>query len=178
MSRIHRSPRKTAIAAGMLFAMVGGAALAQGPGHGHGGPGHGPGYGPGHGGPGGAGFEHVIAEVQARLNLNSSQQALFDSALATTRSARQAARAEFARIREAMQAELSKAEPDLAAVAAVADDAQVKGQAVRRQIRDQWLGVYATFTPEQKQVVREALSARMERMNRFSERAAKHGHRG
>lgn len=166
MSRFHRSPRKSAIAAGVLFALVGGAALA-----------HGPGHGPGRAGFGG-GFEHAIAAVQAKLNLNASQQALFDGALAATRSARETGRAEFARVREAMQAELTKAEPDLAAVAAVAEDAQAKGQAVRRQIRDQWLGVYATFTPAQKQVVREALAERMERMNRFSERAAKRGNRG
>ncbi len=62
---------------------------------------------------------------------------------------------------------LAGLESDLAAVAAVADDAQSKGQALRGQVRDEWLKVYATFTPAQKLVVRDALAKRMERFETF-----------
>ena len=66
-----------------------------------------------------------------------------------------------------MKAELAKAEPDLAAVAALADQAQANGQSLRQQVRDEWLKLYATFTPTQKQVVRDELTKRMERFEDF-----------
>lgn len=140
-----------------LFAAFGATAYAQGPGPGA----H------GHRGHHGAHVEQVIAQVKDRLGLNTSQQVMFDNALALTKSAREAARPERERIRAAMKAELAKAEPDLAALAAVADDARSKGQALRRQVRDEWLKLYATFTPAQKQVVRDELVKRMERFEGF-----------
>ena len=57
----------------------------------------------------------------------------------------------------ALATELAKAEPDLAAVAAVGDDVQAKNLALRHQVRDAWLAVYSTFSPDQKAIVRDAL---------------------
>jgi hypothetical protein len=37
-------------------------------------------------------------------------------------------------------------------------------------VRDQWLRLYATFSPTQKAVVRDALLKKMERHERFRER--------
>jgi periplasmic protein CpxP/Spy len=134
-----------------------GAALAQ-PGHHHGGPGQGP------------DFVHVFMALKSQLNLNTSQQAMWDAAVAQSKSARDAGRANFDKVRTAMTAELAKPEPDLAAVAAVADDAQAANTALRKQIRGQWLALYATFTPDQKAVVKDALNKRVARMEKFREK--------
>src|SRR5262245_45939408 len=58
-----------------LFAFGVGGAMAQ-PGGGH---------GPGHGG---LEVEHVIASLKAQLNLNTSQQVMFDNAVASAKAAR------------------------------------------------------------------------------------------
>ena len=58
------------------------------------------------------------------------------------------------KVHDALTAELAKPEPDLAAVAAIADGVQASNQTLRQSVRDQWLQLYATFTPEQKAVVR------------------------
>ncbi len=112
----------------------------------------------------------MIAQVKDKLALNSSQQVMWDNAIASTKSARQAGRAERERVHAAMKAEIAKAEPDLAAVAALADQAQAAGQSLRHQVRDEWLKLYATFTPTQKQVVRDELAKRMERFEKASAR--------
>ncbi len=142
-----------AVAATSLVAFSG-AALAQ---HGH----------PHGGGAGGPDFVHVFAAVKSQLNLNTSQQAMWDAAVEQGKAARQAGRANFDKVRTAMSAELAKSEPDLAAVAAAADDAQAANTALRKQIRSQWLTLYATFSPEQKAVVKNAIAERVARMEAF-----------
>ena len=69
-----------------------------------------------------------------------------------------------------LNAELAKAEPDFAAVAAAADAAQASTQTARKQVRDQWLPLYATFSPAQKAVVRDAVKARVARMEAFRDK--------
>jgi Spy/CpxP family protein refolding chaperone len=160
-------PRHAAAAMAAALAFTcGGAALAQ-PMMGPGGPmGHGP------RGPGGFG-EHIglmLEEAKSRLALDTPQQQLWDSALAQTKSARESGRALHQKVRDVVRAELAKAEPDLAAIAAATDDAHAQGQALRRQVRDQWLKLYATFNAQQKAVVREMMQQRMERAERFRER--------
>lgn len=153
-----RSCRRASLVAAALMMSMGAAAFAQGPGIGHRGP---------HGGLGGSQIEYVIASVKDRLALDSSQQVMFDSALAATKAARQAGRAEMEKMRANVQAELSKAEPDLAGLAAAGDAAHANMQTLRRQVRDQWLQLYATFSPTQKAVVREVLAQRFERHEKF-----------
>ena len=150
------TPTLAAVAAATVVAFAG-SALAE-PGHHHGGPGQGP------------DFINVIAALKSDLKLNTSQQAMWDAAAAQSKSARDTGRANFDKVRTAMSAELAKPEPDLAAVAAVADDAQAANTALRKQIRSQWLALYATFTPDQKAVVKEALGKRAARMDKFREK--------
>lgn len=127
----------------------------------------------GPGGPhGGDPLAQVIEQYKSQLALNSSQQQMWDGAVALTKQARETGRGYRQEVHTAMQAELSKAEPDLAAVAAIADEAHAKGQALHRQVRDEWLKLYATFTPAQKTIVRDALQARMQR---FGEMRGKWG---
>ena len=145
-----------AVAAASVVAFAGNA-LAQ-PAHPHGGPGQ------------GGDFGHVFAAVKSQLNLNTSQQAMWDAAVAQSKAARTTGRGNFDKVRAAMAAELAKPEPDLAAVAAAADDAQAANTALRKQVRSQWLALYATFTPDQKAVVKTALANRAARMEKIREK--------
>lgn len=160
MSATPRHRSQVAVAAA-LFVVFGATAYAQP--HGHGARGH-------HHGPRSAQIEQVIAQVKDQLALDTSQQILWDNAIAATMSARQAGQAERENVHAAMRAELAKPEPDLAALAATADGAQENGQALRRQVRGEWLKLYATFSPVQKLVVRDQLVKRMERIERFNAR--------
>ena len=130
--------------------------------------------GPGHGQSHGFAIEQVLASLKAQLNLNTSQQVMFDNAVANSKAARASARGSMEQVHAALNAELAKAEPDFAAVAAVADQAQANNQAVRKQLRNEWLSLYATFSPAQKAVVRDAVKARVARMESFREKMKEH----
>lgn len=126
-----------------------------------------PGHGPGHG-------MHdpiaVLQRLQAKLNLNTSQQQQFDAAVAQSKTVHEAIRANFQQLKAATQAELAKADPDLAALASLADQVQQQNIAQRRQARAAWLALYGTFSAEQKTTVRDAINARMARMDAFRQR--------
>jgi hypothetical protein len=141
----------------ILAAGVAGIALqawAQGPGHGHGM--HDP--------------VDMLQRLQAKLNLNTSQQQQFDAAVAQTKAAHQAMRANFAQIKTATQTELAKPDPDLAALAGVSDQVQAQNMALRKQARAAWLALYATFSTDQKTIVRDAINTRIARMQAFRQR--------
>lgn len=165
---LHDARRATATAAAILALTLGVAASASafgGPGGhwGHGGPGRA-------GGAGDAFVGQALATLKPQLNLDTSQQQRFDQLIAQAKSAREAGRANHERARAALRAQLAKAEPDLAAAASVADEVQAANLAARRKVRDDWLQLYATFTPEQKAVVREFLSQRVNRAEGFRQR--------
>ena len=164
-----RRTRQAALASALFVALAGVASADPGPRGGM----HGP------GGPHGASIEAAIAHVKDKLALNADQQQLFDSAVAQNRAARVAGRPEMTRVRDAMKAELAKPEPDLAAVAAIADAARGTGQAERLKVRDTWLNLYGTFTVAQKQVVRDHLLQRLARHEAWREKArARFGDKG
>jgi Spy/CpxP family protein refolding chaperone len=120
----------------------------------------------------------VLAALKGQLTLNTSQQLVWDNAVAQTKAAHEAGRASRQKVRDALTAELAKAEPDLAAVAAVADGVHTSNQTLRQGVRDQWLKIYATFTPEQKGIVRDALLKRLARMKEMGERMRMHMQQG
>jgi len=99
----------------------------------------------------------VLQRIQAKLNLNTSQQ-------------QQAIRANFQQLKTATQAELAKADPDLAALATLSDQLQQQNIAQRQQSRAAWLALYATFSADQKTTVKDAINARMARMEAFRQR--------
>jgi Heavy-metal resistance len=109
----------------------------------------------------------MIAALKDKLSLNTSQQLQWDAAVAQTKSTRDAARASFAQLKAATQAELAKGEPDLAALAAQADAIHAQNALTRKAVRDTWLALYATFTPDQKAIVRDAIVAKLARMEQF-----------
>jgi Spy/CpxP family protein refolding chaperone len=160
-SRFNTRRAIAAASAALAFAF-GGSALAQ-PAHGH--------------GPHGMGADggdvmlgHLITQAQAQLKLNTSQSGMFDAAVAQTKAARESGRALHQKVKDALTAELAKSEPDLAAVAAVADGVQQQGTALRHQVRDAWLQLYATFSPEQKAVVRDLMQQHLARMESFRQK--------
>jgi len=163
------TPRNAAALAAVVLAFCVPAALAQPGGHGYGqGPGHGAGHGPA--GQKGFGIESMIASLKGALELNTSQQVMWDNAMAQSKAARDSGRSTMESVRGALKVELAKAEPDFAAVAAVTDAAHASAQALRRQVREEWLKLYATFTPAQKAVVRDAARDKMARMEAFRSR--------
>jgi Spy/CpxP family protein refolding chaperone len=126
-----------------------------------------------HGRHGGAGIEmmpRLLEQLKGSLNLNTSQQQMWDNAVAQGKAAREQAGANRKTVRDALQAELAKAEPDLASVAAVADGVAQQNRALHTKVRDQWLALYATFSADQKSIVRDALQTRLAKAESFRER--------
>jgi uncharacterized membrane protein len=74
------------------------------------------------------------------------------------------------KVHDALAAELAKPEPDLAAVAAASDSARTANAQLHAQVRDAWLNLYATFSPDQKAVVKNALSQRLAKVEQFREK--------
>jgi Spy/CpxP family protein refolding chaperone len=118
---------------------------------------------------------HLIARAQAQLNLNTSQTAMFDAAVAQTKAARATGRTLHQQVIDALTTELAKPEPDLAAVAGVGDGVQQQSITLRHQVRDSWLKLYATFSPEQKGVVRDLMQKHLARAQSFHQRMQGNG---
>lgn len=112
----------------------------------------------------------VLQRIQAQLNLDTSQQQQWDAALAQSKAAHQAIRANFQQLKTATTAELAKADPDLAALATLSDQLQQQNIAQRQQARAGWLALYATFSADQKTTVKNAILARIARMEALRER--------
>jgi Spy/CpxP family protein refolding chaperone len=120
-----------------------------------------------------------IAALHDQLSLNTSQQTMWDNAVASGKAARTSARANMQKVHDTLTAELAKPEPDLAAVASASDAARNANAALHKQVRDAWLNLYATFTPDQKAVVKNALSTRMAKMEQFRQKMMqRHSHGG
>ena len=109
----------------------------------------------------------VPQEIQAKLNLNTSQQQQWDAAIAQSKAAHDAIRANFQQLKAATQAELAKSDPDLAALASLSDQLQQQNIAQRQQARAAWLALYGTLSADQKTTVKDAINARMARMDAF-----------
>ena len=112
----------------------------------------------------------VPQEIQAKLNLNTSQQQQWDTAVAQSKTAHDAIRANFQQLKAATQTELAKSDPDLAALASLSDQLQQQNIAQRKQARAAWLALYGTFSADQKTTVKDAINARMARMDAFRQR--------
>jgi Spy/CpxP family protein refolding chaperone len=126
----------------------------------------------GHGGPGmhamqGGGIDGMLPRAleQAKASLNLTQQQLvdWDAAVAAGKAAREAARASRQQVKDALKAELAKAEPNLEAVAAMADGVRAQNQEALKQVRTKWIRLYSTFTLAQKAIVRDLLQQKLAR---------------
>jgi len=103
----------------------------------------------------------ILGQLRSQLNLNTSQQQQWDNAAALSAAARSAFRASAQERSSALQAELAKPEPDFASLAAASDAASQQLSTLRKQARDAWLALYATFTPDQKAIARDAIKDRV-----------------
>ena len=112
----------------------------------------------------------MIQSLHDQLGLDMSQQPLWDAAVAATQTARQAMHAGMQQLKAATQAELAKPEPDLASLAAQADAIQQQNAVTRKAARDAWLAVYANLNATQKGVVRDAIAAKLARLEQFRAR--------
>ena len=112
----------------------------------------------------------MLERMQSKLNLNTSQQQQWAAAVAQSKAARDAMRANFEQLKAATKAELAKAEPDLGSLASLSDQVQQQNIDQRKQARAAWLALYGTFTADQKAAVRDAINARMARMDAFRQR--------
>ena len=162
-------PRRFRTVAGVVAVAVAttfgaGMALAQ-PHHGH-----------GPGGPADGMIAHMIASAKDKLALNTMQQQQFDTAVAHSKAARDSGRALHEKVKATLDAELAKAEPDLAAIAAASDAAADQARAQRIAIRSEWLALYATFSPAQKAVVKDGIQKHMARAEGFREKMKQHMH--
>ena len=106
----------------------------------------------------------MLGKFKSELNLNTSQQQQWDAVMVQTKASRDAGRASHDQLKSAMQAELAKPEPDFAALAGLADSVREQHATLHRQTRNAWLALYATFTPEQKAVARDAIKSGIDRM--------------
>lgn len=159
-SRFRLRATQAALASAFFVAVA--AAAQPGPGAGPG-----PGFGP-HAR--GAHVEQVIAHLRSQLNLNTQQQQAFDNAVAAGKAAREQARAEGQKVRDAMRAQLASSAPNLRDMAALGDKTRAALAAQHASVREHWLALYDTFSAEQKQVVRDAMLKRIERMENFREK--------
>ncbi len=103
----------------------------------------------------------AIYDVQAQLGLDTSQQQLWNNAVALSQAAHTAMKANFSQLKAATQTELAKSAPDLASLATLADQLKAQGSAQRLQARTAWLALYDTFSPQQKLTLRDAINARI-----------------
>jgi Spy/CpxP family protein refolding chaperone len=159
--------RPVAVASALLLAAtlaVAGSGHAAGP-QGHAGPPH----------AAGGLVEHVMAGLKDRLALDSSQLQMFETARAGTQAARDQGMAQRQDVRARMEAELAKGEPDLAAIAALFEGVEDQGRAARRQVRDQWLKLYANLRPDQKGIVRDTLRQRVAQMDGMRDHGRQRG---
>jgi Spy/CpxP family protein refolding chaperone len=113
---------------------------------------------------------HLLQEAKDSLNLTSQQQLMWDNAITQTKSAHQSARTNREALKTVVQGELAKTAPDLAAIAATADNVEQQNRALRVQVRSQWLALYATFSADQKAVVRNLLQERIAKAEGFREK--------
>jgi hypothetical protein len=81
-------------------------------------------------------------------------------------------------VKDTLTAELAKPEPDLAAVAAAADNARAQGQALQQQVRTQWLALYATFSVDQKTVVKNLIQQHLAQAETFRAQMQQHWQQG
>jgi len=117
-------------------------------------------------GPAGPRLERLATE----LKLSAEQRAQWDAQMQKSKTVHEAMRKARTDMHQVVKAELAKAEPDLAALAAKADEARDKGRAAHRDLRDGWLKLYAGFNAEQKAIVKKRILVHLGRFEKLRDR--------
>jgi Spy/CpxP family protein refolding chaperone len=130
----------------------------------------------GHGGHRHERFRAQMEKLHTDLHLNAQQEQAWQRIRTNQRHLRQQMRAHRREVAGVMRAELAKAHPDLARVAAAQDHGQARLMAARKAVRNEMLAFYQHLSPQQQTVVRDFLRQRMQhRMERMHPRH--HAHR-
>lgn len=122
---------------------------------------------------GGDPLMHAMWQAKSQLNLNTSQQAQWDAAVALAKSAHAQEKTLHQGVKATSDAELAKSSPDLQTLSAAADDAQAKSLALHQSVRNAFLNVYASLSSEQQAMVANALRSDM-----AERQARRQGHQG
>ena len=109
-------------------------------------------------------------KLAAELKLSPEQRAQWDALIQKSKAQFEATRKAHKDMHEALKAELAKPEPDLAALAAKADEMRDKGRAAHKEVRDGWLKLYAGFSAEQKGIVKKHIQYHMSRFEKMRNR--------
>src|SRR5262249_16354603 len=112
----------------------------------------------------------IIQALHDQLGLNTSQQQQWDAAGAASQAAPQAMRAGMQQLKAGTQAEPAQAERGPASHAPHAGGLRQQNAPTRKAARDAWLALYATLNTQQKGVVRDAITAKMAKMEQMRER--------
>jgi Spy/CpxP family protein refolding chaperone len=101
--------------------------------------------------------------IRDALRLTPEQQKAWQEIRARQEAQRKARRRSWSEVRQVLEAELAKPEPDLARVANVRDALMERNLKARKEIEAMRLKLYASLSPEQKAVVRDFLKLRLAR---------------
>jgi LTXXQ motif family protein len=121
----------------------------------------------GRGGHGGHGEAHIAQRMEmlkAKLNLNATQEAQYNVARDATKAAMDAGRAARLAARTSAQAELNKADPDLASLLLQRETVKDANASQRKAALNEWAKFLGLLTTEQKAMVKSQLLNRMQRM--------------
>lgn len=111
----------------------------------------------------------MLGHLKSKLNLNESQQKLWDAARAQSREVGQAMRAQRQESAKELRAQLDAGPLDLRALTAKREAERSALKPKMDAARDAWLAVYDSLDGQQKQVVTDAVKKRIERGDRMRE---------
>ena len=94
-----------------------------------------------------------LESMKDEINLTPAQQFQLGNCLTQTKTLRTAAQGAAAIMKQTIDAELAKPQPDLALIAATSDAMQAQMIAARQAVRAEWLTLYAMLSPEQQTIV-------------------------
>jgi Spy/CpxP family protein refolding chaperone len=101
--------------------------------------------------------------LKSKLNLNATQEAQFNVARDATKVAMEAGKAARVNARAAAETELSKADPDLAALLLQRESVKDANATQRKAAMNEWAKFLGLLTTEQKAIVKSQLLNRMQR---------------
>jgi protein CpxP len=163
MSRLTRNLTLSAIAATLLSVSTAYAAAGDTPPSG------------GHDHRGSSMMQHKLDKIHSQLNLNASQEQLWQTALSTMKADRQQERALHGQAKKQMESLMQAPVLDMHALQTQHEQTWNQSQQLRAHTQAAWLNVYDALDPTQKATVSSAFKAQWQRM---AERRAKWEHRG
>lgn len=111
------------------------------------------------------GFEHQLEKLHAQLNLNGQQEALWQTAVNTTRANRQQMRALHTADKTQMQSQMQLPILDLSGMHAAREQQTQQFHQLREQNVQAWLAVYNSLNDQQKTLVSASLKANWAQMH-------------